>query len=159
MWSHVVSYNVGSRNLSINFFEISALLPNWPAPNDNLFRGWYFIRVLYYILSFQLKSLRENMDSEGHPLMDNYRPTQVNANTLYFYGKAWAEYGHGLSPTYWFLQTTALELPFTSFTSTTGMNIYIITKRFKITQQINFYIRPLSSYLTCVWLKKMEWSG
>ena len=114
---------------------------------------------VYYILCFQLKSLRENMDSEGHPLMDNYRPTQVNANTLYFYGKAWVEYGHGLSPTYWFLQTTALELPFTSFTSTTGMNIYIITKRFKITQQINFYIRPLSSDLTCVWLKKMEWSG
>ena len=40
------------------------------------------------ILSFQLKWLREIHDSDGYRIVDNYRPTQANANTLYFFGKA-----------------------------------------------------------------------
>ena len=40
------------------------------------------------ILSLQLNALSENLDINGLPLVDNFRPTQFNANTLYRYGKA-----------------------------------------------------------------------
>ena len=33
----------------------------------------------------QLKYLRMNLDSNGNPLVDNFRPTQDNGNTLYHY--------------------------------------------------------------------------
>ena len=38
-----------------------------------------------HILSSQLKYLRKNLDGNGNPLVDNFRPTQDNGNVLYHY--------------------------------------------------------------------------
>ena len=38
-----------------------------------------------HFLSLQLKYLRKNVDGNGNPLVDNFRPTQDNGNKLFHY--------------------------------------------------------------------------